>query len=131
MRERFCANGTVAEQLAKRAAEYKKTKSKRTSPEEHLKKANSLPRTSASAVAQKRKFFGLNNVGSACMLLLVAGTVLFSGAAIGSLREESIASNASLLGKEAKAEDTMVLFEDSTYENAQYHFETMDYAFLS
>ena len=128
MRERFCAEGTVAEQLAKRAAEY--TKSKRPSPEQHMKVANSRPKTSASSLTKKRKFFSLGNVGSACMLLLVAGTVLFSGAAIGTLRGEGAEGAAVLANRSAKAEDSMVLFEDVTHESAQNDFELKDHSFL-
>ncbi len=131
MRERFCAEGTVAEQLAKRAAEYTKSKSKHPSLEQHMKVANSLPKTVAVAtVGKKRKFFSLGNVGSACMLLLVAGTVLFSGAAIGALRGENAESSAVLAGRNAKAEDYMVLFEDVTHESAQNDFGIEEHSFL-
>ena len=120
MRERFCANGTVAEQLLQRAAEYKKTASKRVTAEHHMTTANSLPKESArEASEKKRNFFSLRSVGSACMLLLVAGTVLFSGAAIGTLRDESIGGATVLEGERARAEDTMILFEDMPSESAQ------------
>lgn len=131
MRQRFCAEGTVAEQLAKRAAEYTRSKSKHPSLEQHMKVANSLPKTTtATTVSKKRKFFSLGNVGSACMLLLIAGTVLFSGAAIGTLRGENAEGNAVLASRNATAEDSMVLFEDVTHESAQNDFELQDHSFL-
>lgn len=114
MRERFCANGTIAEQLAKRASEHKKTKSKRVTAEHHMTTANSLPKTDASqAKAEKRRnFFSLRSISSACMLLLVAGTVLFSGAAIGSLRAEKGNGIRVLKNESSLSEDTLTLFED-------------------
>ena len=130
MRERFCAEGTVAEQLAKRAAEYTKSKSKHPSLEQHMKVANSLPKAAPATVCKKRKFFSLGNVGSACMLLLIAGTVLFSGAAIGTLRGENAHGATVLAGRNAKAEDSMVLFEDVTRESAQNDFELPEHSFL-
>ena len=118
MRERFCSEGTVAEQLAKRASEYKKTK-KRIAPEHHLTTANSLPRVAAETKAKKRSFFGIKNVGSACVRLLAASTVLFSGAAIGSLRADEPVSTAVLSTQAAEAEETMVLFENAPTESLE------------
>ena len=62
MRERFCQNGTVAEQLSKRAAKYRKQKPKRVTAEHHMTMANSLPKDSScshTATAKKRSFFSL------------------------------------------------------------------------
>ncbi len=130
MRERFCAEGTVAEQLAKRAAEYKKSSAKRPTAEQHMKVGNSLPKNAPAAATKKRKFFTLGNVGSACMLLLVAGTVLFSGAAIGTLRDGSAEGATVLENRGARAEDSMVLFENVASESVQNDFELLDHSAL-
>ncbi len=114
MRERFCKNGTIAEQLLARAAEYKKTAPKRVSHEEHMKTANSLPK--AAAKKSKRGFFSLHKASSACMLLLIAGTVLFSGAAIGTIRNEQ-KEIAVLKNTAASGEDNMVLFDAIPWES--------------
>lgn len=120
MRERFCAGGTIADQLSKRAAEYKKTKSKRVTAEHHMTTANFLPKNASStANGKKRSFFSLQSVGSACLLLLVAGTLLFSGAAIGTLRTDGVGNAAVLESKTALSEDTMILFDRLPSQNAQ------------
>ncbi len=119
MRERFCANGTVAEQLVKRASEHKKTKSKRVTAEHHMTTANSLPKAEvAQGKSEKRRsFFSLRSVSSACMLLLVAGTVLFSGAAIGTFRAEAQKGMHILESEYTQGEDTLTLFEELSWEN--------------
>lgn len=119
MRERFCQNGTVAEQLSARAAKYKKQKPKRVTAEHHMTMANSLPKESSRAQAgtKKRSFFSLKSINSACMLLLIAGTVLFSGAAIGTIRGTT--DNVTLLEKEsAKPEDNMIVFDAMPWQDA-------------
>ena len=84
MKERFSSNGTVAEQMAAQAKVYMK-KSHRPSSEYHMTHANSLPKPTAKKkrVSLCRSIFNLRRVGVACMSLLVAGTVAFSGFALG------------------------------------------------
>ena len=116
MRERFCQNGTVAEQLAERAAKYNKRKPKRVTAEQHMTVANFLPKASA-ANTKKRSFFSLKNINSACLLLLIAGTVLFSGATLGTLREEKSVRPTLLSEPSAKSEETMVLSDTMPWDH--------------
>jgi hypothetical protein len=111
MKDRFCRNGTIAEQLKQRANEYKKSKPRRVSAEFHMTHANSLPKNTVKKnrkAGHKRGFFTLTNINSACMLLLVAGTVLFSGAAIGTFKGE-VNTSAVFLKQNGVNEEGLIL----------------------
>ncbi len=110
MKERFCKNGTVAQQLLKRAG--KKQKFCHHASADIMTRANSLPRGKASE--SKRSFFSLQNITTACMLLLISGTVLFSGAALGNFRSEQTAAH---LLSEPELQDSMILSEATPWEN--------------
>ncbi len=114
MKSRFCQNGTVAEQLLSRARSSEKSKVARPSAEYNMTHANSLPK--AKKKIEKRSFFTLKSINTACMLLLIAGTVLFSGAAVGSLHADSKESGLHLY--ETKIEDSMILNDAMPWENA-------------
>ncbi len=115
MKSRFCKNGTVAEQLLSRARASKRSKPTRPSAEYNMTHANSLPK--AKQKTDKRSFFTLKSINTACMLLLIAGTVLFSGAAVGSFHAENKKENALRL-YETKIEDSMILNDAMPWENA-------------
>ena len=114
MKSRFCAEGTIADQLRSRASDSKKSKAQRRSAEYDMTHANSLPR--ALAKTAKKSFFTLRNVNTACILLLVAATILFSGVAIGSFREESRTADLSLY--ETTIEDSMILNDAMPWQSA-------------
>ena len=117
MRERFCQNGTVAEQLAARAAKYNKHKPKRVTAEQHMTVANFLPKAPVTSGAKKRSFFSLKNINSACLLLLIAGTVLFSGATLGSLRTESGIKNSFVSKPGVSQEENLIFSEEQPWDH--------------
>ncbi len=112
MKKRFCKNGTVAEQLLARAGAGKK-KFYHHASGDIMTHANSLPREKATEC--KRSFFNLRNINAACMILLIAGTVLFSGAALGSFRSEK--QEVPRLLSEPAMQDSMILNEAMPWEN--------------
>lgn len=117
MRERFCQNGTIADQLTARAAKYHKEKPKRVTAEQHMTVANFLPHISKGTAIKKRSFFSLKNINSACLLLLIAGTVLFSGAALGTLRTDNSVKPSLLMDTSEKGEENMMLFDSMPWEH--------------
>ena len=89
MQDRFCAGGTIAEKMQKKAEEYMRSTPSQTCGEYHMTHANSLPKRSTDK--KKRRFsfgkslFSMRNITTACMALLIGGTILFSGASVGNL----------------------------------------------
>lgn len=114
MRSRFCQNGTVAEQLLARTKGAKKKKFYHHDSADIMMHANSLPREKAPEC--KRSFFSLRNVNAACMLLLIAGTVLFSGAALGASRSD-MGDFPSLLS-DSRFKDNMILSDAMPWDEA-------------
>ena len=89
MQKRFCVGGTIAEIMEKKAAIYRKETPEQTFGEYHMTHANSLPKR---VEKRKKKFFSTgkhlfstHRISTACMVLLVSGILLFSGATLGSL----------------------------------------------
>lgn len=114
MKNRFCAEGTIADQLRSRAGAAKKQKPQRHPMECDMAQANSLPK--AKRTSAKRSFFTLRNINTACMLLLIAATILFSGVAIGSFHETRHAIDLSLY--ETTIEDSMILNDAMPWQSA-------------
>lgn len=91
MFNRFCQNGTIAEQMLAQAETYESIVKKHAQTERHMTTANSLPKKqTVKHVARrkngKHKIFSLAHTATASMILLVVGTVLFSGVAIRNMR---------------------------------------------
>lgn len=119
MQERFCHGGTIAEKMEKKAIEYRKENPAQTYGEYHMTHANSLPdraeRKQKKAFSLKRSLFSLRHISTACMVLLVGGTLLFSGATMGSLFASD--KDASELALPATAAQTLMLDESVTGED--------------
>ena len=106
MKERFCQNGTIAEQIVMISRTNRRKKNHRASTDYSLTNANSLPENKRTVTAPRR-FFTLRNINAACMLLLIAGTLLFSGAAVGSIYEKQAAEPLAISGP--TTEERMIL----------------------
>lgn len=107
MKERFCQNGTIAEQIVMRSKATRRKKNSRPSTDYSVTDANSLPK--AKETVAPRRFFTLRNINTACMLLLIAGTILFSGAAVGSIYEKNTAEAYTFT--DSAVEERMILNE--------------------
>lgn len=127
MQTRFCQGGTIAEKLAKRANEYSKNQPKRVSKEFYMTYANSLPKKAVSKNAKKgvgKKLLSLRHVSHACIAMLVVGTVLVSGTAIGNLRQadqlidlrdpKSIATETALSAEECTPWEEITTLHDAS-----------------
>lgn len=88
MKKRFCVGGTIAEKMEKKAADHMKASPVLSFSEYHMTHANSLParaeKTRTRAFSGKQRIFSLRRVSTACMALLIGGTLLFSGATVSS-----------------------------------------------
>ncbi|MBO7170565.1 MAG: hypothetical protein J6W28_05240 [Clostridia bacterium] len=83
MQARFCVGGTIAEKLEKKAADYRKESPVKCFSEYHLAQT-SCPTERSEKKKKPFSFkFSLRHVSTACMVLLIAGTFLFSGATLG------------------------------------------------
>lgn len=89
MQARFCIGGTIAERMEKQAAIYRK--------ETRVKAFSDYQAacTDAHAECKKKKErkplsfkLSLRPISTACMALLIGGTLLFSGATLGSMLSE-------------------------------------------
>ena len=81
MRDRFCADGTIAEKMAAQAGLCKKRARRPSANEYHMTHGNSLPKR--HHVAKKggfASFFSLKRLGILSVSMLIAGTLFFSGA---------------------------------------------------
>jgi hypothetical protein len=88
MRERFCADGTIAEKMAAEAGLCKKHSRRTGANEYHMTHGNSLPKR--HHVAKKStlgSFFSLKRLGILSVSMLIAGTVFFSGATFEGIRQ--------------------------------------------
>ncbi len=73
-----CGDKTIGEAMLERAEKYEAT-ARRTLPAEvHMKKANSLPKKQKEK--QGKRLFSLGSLVAISMVLLIVGTLLFSGA---------------------------------------------------
>lgn len=81
MQARFSVdNKTIAQAMLERAEKYE-ADSRRTVPAEvHMTKANFLPQKTAEV--KSHHFFSMQTLTSFCLIVLVLGTLLFSGALI-------------------------------------------------
>lgn len=88
MQARFCVGGTIAEKMEKQAAAYRKDKKAKTFSD-YLARTDSI--TECKEKRQKKTLSfkpSLRAVSTACMALLIGGTLLFSGATLGSMLAE-------------------------------------------
>ena len=85
MQARFCVGGTIAEKLERKAADYRKESPVKSFSEYQL--AQSVLSIEQGKRVKKRPSFkfSLRHVSTACMVLLIAGTFLFSGATLGQI----------------------------------------------
>ena len=73
-----CGDKTIGEAMLERAEKYEAT-ARRTLPSEvHMKKANSLPKKQKEKTG--KRLFSLGSLVAVSMVLLIVGTLLFSGA---------------------------------------------------
>ena len=72
MKERFCADGTIAERMAIEAGICKKRSKKSFSPIASVRKERHI----------KKMFFSLKGIGAVSMSLLITGVLFFSGASL-------------------------------------------------
>ena len=109
MRERFCAEGTLAERMAVEAGICKK-RSKRVSASEYrMTHGNSLPqRAHAKSMSGfKKAFFSLKSFGAASMSVLVLGVLFLSGASFEGIQKSVMASER----PEGAVTDTYIISE--------------------
>ena len=97
MRERFCADGTLAERMAVEAGLCKKRSKKHSSSEYHMTHGNSLPRHEGAKRASsfRKTLFSLKSFGSVSMSVLIMGILFFSGATFEGMQKNFLASNTS------------------------------------
>jgi len=110
MQERFCANGTIAEQMAAEAGLLKK----------RTKKAGASRRSVAEkkqAGTAKKVIFNLKNCGIASMCVLFLSVLFFSGASIGGIQRSFSAEEASSSAAQAQvaAEEQEALPVNAVY----------------
>jgi hypothetical protein len=89
MQARFCVGGTIAEKMEKQAAVYRKDTKVKTFSDYHA--ACLDPRTECKEKKERKSFsfkLTLRPISTACMALLIGGTLLFSGATLGSMLSE-------------------------------------------
>ncbi|MBQ8907954.1 MAG: hypothetical protein IJY71_05155 [Clostridia bacterium] len=73
-----CGDKTIGEAMLERAEKYEATARRTVPAEVHMKKANSLPKKAKEK--NGKRLFSLGSLVAFCMVLLVVGTLLFSGA---------------------------------------------------
>lgn len=116
MQKRFCAGGTIAEKMEKKASEYRKENPSQTYGEYHMTHANSLParveKKQKKAFSPKKSIFSLHHISTACMVLLIGGTLLFSGATAGSLFSANDNESSDIRLPDASAKT--LIMEDTT-----------------
>jgi hypothetical protein len=79
MQARFCVGGTIAEKLEKKSADYRKEAPMKSFSEYHLSQTV-IPLEQSKRAKKPSSFkLSLRHVSSACMVLLIVGTFLFSG----------------------------------------------------
>jgi len=112
MQARFCKGGTIAERLTKSAKEFKKSHPRRVSEEFHMTHANSLPKEhTAKKKTAKKGFFSLHTINTTCLLVLIAGTIVFAGSAIGAVHAEN-RSFLTLENQYKKTEESLIHAEN-------------------
>lgn len=94
MKERFCADGTLAERMAVEAGLCKK-RSKKSSSEYHMTHGNFLPHHEKSKKSSglKRTLFSLKSLGAVSMSVLIMGVLFFSGATFEGMQKNFLASD--------------------------------------
>ncbi len=114
MKDRFCTGGTIAEKMQKKAEEYLKNNPAQTCGEYHMTHANSLPKRAENKKKNrtfKSSFFSMRNISTACMALLIGGTVLFSCASVGNLFS-SVGLDTAENAVPSIAEETLIFEQD-------------------
>ncbi len=122
MKKRFCVGGTIAEKMEKKANDYMKASPVLTFSEYHMTHANSLParaeKSRTRTFSGKKSVFSLRRISTACMVLLVGGTLLFSGATVSSFFATDKGDAAELFLHDASAKtlamDDVSVTEDTT-----------------
>ena len=87
MRERFCADGTIAEKMAIEAGICKKRTAKAIVSERKASTGSSKKTHSFG-----RRFFNLKSLGTVSMTLLITGILFFSGASLEGVQRNFMAS---------------------------------------
>ena len=120
MQARFSVgNKTIAEAMLERAAKYEATARQTVPAEVHMTKANFLPKKGADS--GKRRFFSLGTLVSFCLIALLLGTLLFSGALINKMAIIGTANEEKpLLYSESVADvtESMILPEEEAEANS-------------
>lgn len=95
MRERFCADGTLAERMAVEAGLCKKRSKRLPSSEYHMTHGNSLPRHEQSKkfAGFRKTLFSLKSFGAVSMSVLILGVLFFSGATFEGMQKNFLASD--------------------------------------
>lgn len=95
MRERFCAEGTIAERMAIEAGLCKKRSKKISANEYHMTHGNSLPKPShTKSFGWKKSFFSLKSLGAVSMSVLIMGVLFLSGVSFEGVQKNFLASEA-------------------------------------
>ena len=108
MRERFCAEGTIAERMAIEAGFCKKRSKRSYSNEYHMTHGNSLPNRGhvKKAIRFKKSFLSLKGLGAVTMSILITGVLFLSGASFEGVQKSFLAA-----GALKDATDTYILSE--------------------
>jgi hypothetical protein len=116
MQERFCAGGTIAERMEKKAAEYMRNNPMQTCGEYHMTHANSLPKRCTEKKKKrfsfKKNLFSMRHISTLCMALLIGGTLAFSGASLSGVVSSLHAGDDLKLSQEA-TEKNLILDQDA------------------
>ncbi len=97
MKERFCAEGTIAERMAIEAGICKKRSRRVSASEYHMTHGNSLPKRESFGKKSgfKKAFFSLKSFGAVSMSVLILGILFLSGASFEGVQRNMLASEAS------------------------------------
>ena len=80
-----CGDKTIGEAMLERAEKYEATARRTVPAEVHMKKANSLPKKQKEKSG--KRLFSLGSLVAVSMVLLIVGTLLFSGAFFNQIAE--------------------------------------------
>ncbi len=125
MKERFCADGTIAEKMAVEAGLCKKGYGKKSASECHMTRGNFLPhiKRTKKASCLKKAVFNLKNLGAASMTVLLVSILFLSGASVEGIQEsltatksirESTASEVNILSETPDTEIDALYFADES-----------------
>ena len=112
MQARFSyGNKTIGEAMLERAEKYEATARPVVPTEVHMKKANSLPKKAKEK--NTKSIFSLGSLVALCMVVLVLGTLLFSGAFINQIANGFVGGVAPVLeAEELETQDILTLSDE-------------------